>query len=132
MNFWKTIKNMITINNSSYNGKTISIVNGKVTIDGKEVNTGDSKEINISVSGNLEKLNVDYCNKIEIAGNVTEVSSTSGNVSCGDVTSDIKTISGDVDCGSVGGKVETVSGDVMAENISGNVKTLSGNIKYKK
>lgn len=48
----------IRINNNSYVGNSVVITNGKIIINGKDV-TPDSKEINISVEGNIDELKVD-------------------------------------------------------------------------
>jgi hypothetical protein len=124
------IKRMITINNKGYVGKSITIINGKVIIDGKDV-TPDSKEITISVDGNLDNLEVDHANTIIIKGDVNKVRSGSGDVSCGNITGGTQTGSGDIDCGIITGDVQTGSGDVNATTITGSVRTGSGDIKYK-
>jgi hypothetical protein len=117
-NFWgNSIKTNISmgtirINNNSYVGNSITITNGKVIIDGKDV-TPESKNITISVEGNVDNLNVDACDKVTVSGNATKVKTMSGDVEIhGYVTGDVKTMSGDVDCGNIGGSVSTMSGDV--------------------
>jgi hypothetical protein len=103
---------MININGKIYQGNNISIVNGKVTIDGKD-QTPDSKEINITVNGNIDTLKVDVANKVFVVGQVNSVSTVSGDVdTSGDVLGSISTVSGDVECGNVGGSITTVSGDI--------------------
>ena len=61
------INNMgtISINGVNYSGNNIIISNGKVVINGKDV-TPDSKEINIKVEGNIDKLVVDSCIKLRL------------------------------------------------------------------
>jgi len=137
----------IKFNGSSYVGKSISIVNGVVTIDGKKIETSD-KQINIEITGDVEKLSVDVCEKITVNGSVHSLSTISGDVDCGDVGGNVGTQSGEVDCnkiggsvntqsgdvtssGDIGGDVETLSGDVKANSIAGRVNTLSGDIKGK-
>ncbi len=132
MKFWQVIKNMININGKSYEGENITITNSKVFINGKEVGTEDSKQITITVTGNIENLKVDHCEKIDIMGTIKDVQLTSGNINCGNVTGNVKTTSGDVDCSDVGGSIQTVSGNVDASNIKGETSTVSGNIKYRK
>lgn len=108
--------NQITINGKNYSGNNISITNGKVIINGTDV-TPDSKTIEIKVNGNIEKLDVDACDKITITGNV----------------SNVKTMSADVDIsGDVTGSVQTMSGDVHCSNVGGSISTMSGDIKYRK
>ena len=102
----------ITINGNTYSGNSVVVTNGKVIINGKDV-TPDSKEINISVNGDVSELNVDACNKILIHGNVKDISTKSGDVDVtGDVSGNVNTMSGDVDCQNVGGSIKTMSGDV--------------------
>ena len=138
---------MIYINQTSYSGISVLIKNGKVFIDGNEV-TSDGKQINIKVEGDIDSINVDCCEKIEVSGSVKNLSATSGDVICGDITNDVKTTSGDIECknvngninttsgdvkgfGDVSGSIQTLSGDVNCGNVSGNIKTMSGDIKHK-
>lgn len=102
----------IRINNNSYVGNSVVITNGKIIIDGKDV-TPNSKEINISIEGDINELKVDACNKVSVTGNVKNVSTKSGDIEVtGNVEGSIQTMSGDVECGNVGGSISTMSGDV--------------------
>lgn len=102
----------IIIQNNTYSGNSIVITNGTIFIDGKDV-TPDSKEINISVVGDIEELKVDACNKVSVEGNVKSISTQSGDIEVsGDVHGSISTMSGDVDCNKVSGSVSTISGDI--------------------
>lgn len=84
----------------------------KCFIDGQDI-TPDSKEINIVVTGNIEKLEVDACNKASIVGDVWNIFTQSGNVSIsGNVNGSIQTMSGDIDCGNIGCSISTMSGDI--------------------
>lgn len=121
----------MNINNNGYVGRSIIINNGKVIIDGKDV-TPDSKTITIEIVGDIDNLSVDSCQTVKVQGDVNSLRTTSGDIECGDVKTDIKTTSGDIECKNIGGSVTTVSGDVKAENISGSVKTMSGDIKHRK
>jgi predicted RNA-binding protein len=121
----------ITINNSSFSGKNVSIVNGVVTIDGQVQKMPDEKIITISVVGNLESLHIGSCKELIITGDVERVDTQSGGVKCNNVKGNIKTLSGSVSCGDVTGDVETMSGNVNAQDIIGRVKTISGNIRGK-
>lgn len=92
--------------------KNVTIKNGRVIVDGKDV-TPESKEIIIKVEGNIEKLEVYACNKVEVKGEVGTIKTMSGDVKVsGNVNGDIKTMAGDIDCGSVSGDISTISGDV--------------------
>jgi hypothetical protein len=125
------MKSTISINNVSVTGRSIVIRNNKVIIDGVDV-TPDAKQINIVVNGSVDELDVDYCEKLEISGDVGRAQCGSGDINCNNITGGAQTGSGDIDCGDITGNVQTGSGDVNANNISGSVKTGSGDIKYKK
>ena len=105
----------------NYTG-TLTVINGKFFVDGKEVTdwesiTKDQKHIDIKVEGDIDRLQVDNCDSVTITGNCNRVKTVSGDVEIG----------GDVD-----GDVESVSGDIdISGNVSGDVKTVSGNIRHK-
>ena len=106
---------MININGKTIFGKSISINNNKIIIDGEDV-TPDSKEISIKVEGNIEKLSVDACNQVTVTGDVGKINTMSGDVDVtGNVTGNIETMSGDVHCGNVGGKIKTMTGDIRTK-----------------
>lgn len=96
-------------------GRSVVISNGKVIVDGKDV-TPDAKEINISVEGNVEKIEADACSKISVTGDAGSVNTQAGDVDVGgNVGGSVQTMSGDVDCGgSIGGSVSTMSGDIKS------------------
>jgi len=104
--------NNIRINNTTISGKSITIKDGKVIVDGTEVNTGDSKTINIEVQGNLESLDADYCHSISVTGHAGRIKTMAGDVNCGDVGGNVQTMSGDIKCGAVSGDVSSMSGDI--------------------
>ncbi len=125
--------NQVTINGKTITSSgSISIINGKVFIDGKEQETGDAKEINISIEGNVETLNAPGCNNIKVSGDVTKLSTSSGDVEVGgNVFSGIQCSSGDVEVGGdVSGSIQTSSGDVKCGKVAGDVTIMSGNIKH--
>lgn len=106
---------IISINGNTYIGNSVAISNGKVFIDGKEASCDgkDSKEINITVNGNIDELKVDACNKVLVTGDVFNIHTQSGDVDVsGNVKGGIQTMSGDVDCGDIGGSISTMSGDI--------------------
>ena len=106
--------NTVTINGTTYHGNTVTIKDGKVIVDGKEVECKE-KEIHISVTGDVDTIET-ASGDVEVSGDANIVSSTSGDVVVkGSVNGDVETVSGDVDvCGDIHGKVTTVSGDVSA------------------
>ena len=100
------------IKNSSIKGNSISIINNKIFVDGKEIET-EEKVINIIVEGNLDKLEVDCCNSIKVNGVTKDVEVSNGNIS----------INGDVK-----GNVNNINGNIIAKAINGNCKTINGDI----
>ena len=100
------------IKNSSIEGNSISIINNKIFVDGKEIET-EEKVINLIVEGNLDKLEVDCCNSIKVNGVTKDVEVSNGNI----------TISGDVK-----GNVNNINGNIIAKVINGNCKTKNGDI----
>lgn len=105
----------MNINNKSYVGRSISMVNNKLFVDGKEITAdhSDAKVITVTIQGDVDKLEVDACDKVTVTGNVSSLKTMSGDVDVqGSVAGSISTMSGDVDCGNVGGSISTMSGDV--------------------
>ena len=100
------------IKNSSIEGNSVSIINNKIFVDGKEIET-EEKVINIIVEGNLDKVEVDCCNSIKVNGVTKDVEVSNGSI----------TISGDVK-----GNVNNVNGNIIAKTINGNCKTTNGDI----
>lgn len=80
---------MISINGKTYFGSSISIKRNKIVIDGKVIEDDDQKQINITINGDIQTLDV------------------------GNVGGSVTTVSGDVDVeGNINGSVKTVSGDI--------------------
>jgi DUF4097 and DUF4098 domain-containing protein YvlB len=103
------------------------ITNGKVFVNGKQVTT-DGKVINISIEGNVDRLQVDACDKIFVNGDVGSVSTASGDITLNECKGNIHTTSGDVDCSGDCNNIQTVSGDVKVRYANGSIKTVSGDI----
>ena len=122
----------MNINNNSYVGRSITITNGKVIIDGKDV-TPDGKDINISIIGNIDDIKIDYCQKIEVKGDVGYLATMSGDIEIsGNIKGSISATSGDIECGDVSGNVNSTSGDIKCGTVGGSVSTMSGDIRNKK
>lgn len=100
----------VNIDGKSFSGRSIVIENGKVTVDGVTQDGSLTGDINVTVDGDVEKLELAY-GKVECK-NVGSVATQSGDVECHDVSGSVSTMSGDVDCGRVGGSVSTMSGDI--------------------
>lgn len=102
--------NKIEVNGVKYRGYSVSINNGKVVIDGVTQDQTLIGEVNVTVHGDIAKLE-----------------NESGNVYANDVGT-IQTVSGDVTCGDVDGNVQTMSGDVKCKNVNGDITSMSGDI----
>jgi len=123
---------MIEINGRVYQGNNLSMIGGKILIDGVDVtDENDSKEINVTIYGNLENLEVGHANKIEVVGNVHKVHSSSGKIEVKGVSGNVSTLSGSISSADIVGNVDTVSGSVKCGNIEGSVETISGSIRHK-
>jgi uncharacterized protein (DUF342 family) len=117
-----------------YTGKNITVTNGRVIIDGKDI-TPDEKEIRIEIAGDVENLKIDACTSVTVKGNVNgSIQIMSGDIAVeGNCKGDIECTSGQVVVqGNVEGNIETTAGDITANNISGDVSTMAGDIKYRK
>lgn len=90
---------------------------GTITINGK--NVSDIKDFEQKII------------KVEITGNVGEVSTSAADVTINGDATIARTASGDVRCKDVHGSVNTMSGDVHCGIVSGGVSTMSGDIYSK-
>ena len=98
-------------------GNSIVKKDGEWYVDGKKVDTSD-----VGVT------EADIVN-IEITGDVTNLHTTSGDVTVNGSCISVRTGSGDVRCeGAV--NVSTGTGDVTCSRISGNVSTGTGNVYH--
>lgn len=113
-NFKFGSKSSININGVTIEGNDISVVNGRIMVDGVEHSSSTTlmkaPKITIHVNGNVNELGT-VSGDVNITGNVNSAKSTSGDF----------TIKGDVQT------VTTVSGDVEARKIN-SAKTVSGDI----
>lgn len=96
-------------------GGHLQIVNGEVITDGqpvREINT-DEKVINITIEGDIERLEVDYCSSIRITGNAKRVKTLNGDIEIGgNVEGDVHTNMGSITCGDVEGDCHTNMGSI--------------------
>lgn len=103
----------ININGKVYSGGSIVVNNGKITIDGKEIDGLDERVININIEGSVQNLDVDCANSITVNGDVVELTSKNGNVSVsGDVSGNVENKNGNINCGNVGGDVLNKNGNI--------------------
>lgn len=97
-------------------GGSIQIVNGKILTDGKaveEINT-DEKVINVTIEGEVERLEVDYCNEITVNGDAKRVRANCGNVNIkGNVSGDVHANCGSITCGNVEGDCHANMGSIV-------------------
>lgn len=54
----------------------------------------DAKTINITIEGDVERLEVDCCNTITVNGNVRKVNTGSGSITCKDIDGDALLVQG--------------------------------------
>ena len=123
------------VNGRTIIGNNIVVRNGQVWVDGKLESKEDEKIINITVTGDIEELTVDYAQSVVVHGAVGKARTSSGNLEIdGDVNGDVQASSGDITIeGAVGGSVETSSGDVDIRGaVGGSVRKTSGDIKHRK
>jgi hypothetical protein len=112
----------VTVNGVAIPGRTISMTNGVLFVDGKryEEKEGEAgavvgcKELTIVINGNVRG----------------SVSTTSGNVKVTGNCETAKSVSGDVEIdGDVTGSVSSVSGDVrVSGKVSGSASSISGRV----
>jgi hypothetical protein len=100
----------VVVDGREFNGSSVVISNGQVTVDGVTQDGTLSGPINVTVHGDVQSLE-NHSGRV-IAQNVGEISTGSGDVDCGDVGGSIRAGSGDVECCNVGGNIRTGSGDV--------------------
>lgn len=118
------------INQQVCQGNNIVVNNGKVIVDGVDM-TPEDKVITITVTGDVQTVDVGVCTTVSVNGNVGKVKVSVGDVKCGSVTGDVTTSNGDIECNDVTGNVTTNLGDIKAKSIGGNAKTQMGDITIK-
>lgn len=94
------------IDGKSFTGNEINISkDGKVVVDGVE------QEGNLV--GNVT---------VNITGDVGEIETVNGNVTCSGAVNKISTVNGNVNCEKVAGNVNSVNGRVNVRSVSGGLK----------
>lgn len=99
-------------------GGNITIGNGRVLVNGKPLSEidaidPDEKEINITIEGNVERLDVTYCNNIKISGYAKRVKANQGDIEIGgDVLGDVHANMGSISCGNVEGDCHANMGSI--------------------
>lgn len=90
----------VTVNGQAYSGNAVVIANGRVYVDHKEVEGAQDQPI-----------------KIEIDGDVEQLTTQSGDVAVNGDVGSVSTMSGDVKASRIYGQVETMSGDVYGTGL---------------
>lgn len=99
-------------------GGTISITDGKTFVDGKPIDelnaiNTDDKVINITIEGNVERLEVDYCTSIKVTGDAKRIKTSNGDIEIGgNVSGDVHTNMGSITCGDIEGDCHTNMGSI--------------------
>ena len=116
----------VTVNGARHQGSNLTVTKGRVLVDGRNVTPASGGLIHIEVTGNVDILSVDACERLRVSGTAHSVRTSSGDVTiAGNVAAEVTTASGDVLVkGTIGGGVRTVSGDVSAAAIQGSVATV--------
>lgn len=121
-------KSKIVVNGHTVVGRNVSIVNGKITVDGKLIEFPDAKEIKIVVEGDLGSLRVD-AGDVSVQGSCGEIEVNQGSVTvAGDVKGEIQADQGRVECNDVYADVKVNMGNINAAAIHGNATARMGNI----
>lgn len=111
MNIDMNSANNIVIDGREFKGNNVSIINGKVIVDGVVQDGTLSGDINVTVNGDVNTLQNNIGDVR--ANSAGSIKTGSGDVFIdGDVSGSVQTGSGDVKCGDVGNSVKTGSGDV--------------------
>jgi hypothetical protein len=92
---------------------TISIINGRVSVGGKQLTEVKETLIRIEVHGDLTSLTTD--SSVTVHGNVTGNVDAGGSIQCESVGGDADA-GGSIQCGNVGGSVDA-GGSVIAKTI---------------
>ena len=95
---------MIIINGVEYSGRSVSITNGQVVIDGVIVTKVPDNVMSVEIKGTIDTLNCDRSVNVngKIMGNVT----ANGSVNCDDVGGNV-VANGSVNCDRVYGTVKS-------------------------
>lgn len=94
--------------------KSMVIKGGKIYINGSErVIPSDYPEITINIQGDVERLEVEQCEKVHIHGNARRVKVNCGSVDItGNIEGDAHVNCGNLHCQSIEGDASTNMGDI--------------------
>jgi hypothetical protein len=113
--------NRVNINGRciSVQGNNISVINGKVFVDGKEYKEQPEKteQIILKIEGAVQQLNID--DSVSIEGDVTaEHIRVNGSINCRNIKGSIEA-KGSINCDDIEGKVKA-GGSINADSINVN------------
>lgn len=102
----------VVVNGKSYLGNNVTVINGVVTVDGvRQDGTITEQQVQIVVQGDAQEIHTGSGNVS--AHGAAVISTQSGDVTVkGQVHGNVSTMSGDVTCGNIAGSVRTMSGDI--------------------
>lgn len=112
--------NRVTINGQTFESEgPITVINGRVTVGGKQLAELKETIIRIEVEGDLSSLKTDA--SVTVKGNVQGDVDAGGSVTAGDVGGDVDA-GGSVNCGDVKGDVDA-GGSINCRTVSGGVRS---------
>lgn len=119
--------NYININGQSFevSGSNVSITNGTVYVDGKEI-INDLKGI-VEIKWEGEVANINSQASVSVAGNVQGDIAAGGSISCGDILTGNAKANGSITCSDIHGDAKA-GGSIKCNNIKGSAKA-GGSIK---
>jgi hypothetical protein len=105
--------NRIIIGNNNIQGRNITIINGVVVVDGKQIDLPENEKVINIYAESIDRIEVDSCNEVIVKGNSGSILVSQGNVSVGgNVDGDINVSQGNVYCGNIGGDVSVSIGNI--------------------
>lgn len=105
----------VMINGQSFSGKTVTVRDGRVFVDGNPQDMCLQGRILVHVYGNCQSVD-SGAGDVSVSGSVLgNVTTSAGDIQCGRVGGNVSTKAGDVTCGPVAGTVRTVTGDIQSQ-----------------
>lgn len=101
----------VSVNGATYTGRSITIDNGVVTVDGVIQGDKHSGDIVVNVTGDVESLS-SVSGDVNVTGNVRTLKTVSGDARVSGVTRDVSSTSGDIIAAFIEGSATSVSGDI--------------------
>lgn len=124
----KAPANSISVNGKSFSGRNVTIINGKVIVDGKTVDMPDAKEIIVNIEGDLGSLQLD-AGTVNVTGHAGDVHVGQGTAKVEmDVKGEVRVDQGKLECNDIFADVRVDMGNIKASTIHGNATTKMGNI----